>query len=232
MGEQQTTAPTSDQAEASDSAAGSAAETTVDAAGQDIAGQDAAAEATAEMAAAAETTPAQPDAASHDAAGPAGTAKPTDNQSTGGTITNEMQIKLDEYVGLLQRSRAEFANYKKRTDRELTESRQKGALEALAQVLPIIDDFERAMGSIPAELQGNPWMNGVSLLLKKFEKLLTEHDITIIDAVGQPFDPTLHEAIGMEESDTIASGHVTITLQKGYISGDKVLRPALVKVAS
>ncbi|HEX2623184.1 MAG TPA: nucleotide exchange factor GrpE [Phototrophicaceae bacterium] len=145
---------------------------------------------------------------------------------------SEVQSKLEEYLAGWQRTRAEFANYKKRTEREMSESRQKGVLEALEKVLPIIDDFERAMGNVPAEFKDHPWMNGVSLMLKKFEKLLGEHEVTVLDPVGQPFDPSRHEAIGMDDSDTTESGHVTVTLQKGYVSGDKVLRPALVRVAN
>lgn len=153
-------------------------------------------------------------------------------QPTTETPADDTQAKLEEYLAGWQRTRAEFANYKKRVEREMSESRQKGALEALTRVLPIIDDFERAVENIPADLADNPWMGGITLLLKKFEKLLNEHDVTVMDPVGQPFDPGRHEAIGMDESDTIESGHVTATLQKGYISGDKVLRPALVRVAS
>ncbi len=153
-------------------------------------------------------------------------------QPTTDAPKDDTQAKLEEYLAGWQRTRAEFANYKKRVEREMSESRQKGALEALAKVLPIIDDFERAMGNIPAELESNPWMNGVTLLLKKFEKLLNEHDVTVMDPVGEPFDPGRHEAIGMDDSDTIESGHVTVTLQKGYVSGDKVVRPALVRVAN
>jgi molecular chaperone GrpE len=148
------------------------------------------------------------------------------------TEVSTLKAQVEEYLSGWQRTRAEFANYKKRTDRELSESRQKGALETLTKLLPIIDDFERAMGSIPAEMQDNPWTSGVSLLLKKFEKLLSEYDVTVIDPTGQPFDPGRHEAIGMDDSDTVESGHVTVTLQKGYVSGDKVLRPALVRVAN
>lgn len=145
---------------------------------------------------------------------------------------SHLKAQVEEYLTGWQRTRAEFANYKKRTDKELSESRQRGAMDALTKVLPMIDDFERAMENIPAELQGNPWMNGVSLLLKKFEKLLNEYDVTLIDPVGERFDPSRHEAIGMDDSETVESGHVTVTLQKGYISGDKVLRPALVRVAN
>ena len=102
----------------------------------------------------------------------------------------------------------------------------------MTSVLPIIDDFERAMENIPQDMKDNAWVNGISLLLRQFEKMLGEHNVTVINPTGERFDPTRHEAIGMEDSDTVESGHVTVTLRKGYSSGDRVLRPALVKVAS
>lgn len=130
-----------------------------------------------------------------------------------------------------QRSRAEFVNYKKRTERELAEKGEQARLDMLLRLLPIIDDFERALSNIPQELQDNPWLDGIMLIQRKFEKLLEEHAVTILDPVGEPFNPSVHEAVGMEESDEVESGHVTTTLQKGYISGERLLRPALVRVA-
>lgn len=143
-------------------------------------------------------------------------------------LRQENQTNLDGW----QRSRAEFTNYKRRTMQELAEARDRGALDALTKLLPVVDDFERAFTNIPADLQSHPWMNGTSLILKNFQKVLDEFNISIIDPVGQEFDPTMHEAIGMEESTEYASGIVSTTLQKGYKSGEKVLRPALVRVAS
>lgn len=140
--------------------------------------------------------------------------------------------QAQEYLAGWQRTRAEFANYKKRVEREMKDSARMGSLDAVSKVLPIIDDFERALNNVPDDLQDNAWVSGMTLLFKKFEKLLAESDVTILDPVGQPFDPNQHEAIGMDESDTVESGHVTVTLQKGYVSGDKILRPALVRVAN
>lgn len=131
-----------------------------------------------------------------------------------------------------QRARAEFANYKKRAEREKQEGSKRGALDVLTKLLPIFDDFERAMENVPEELAENPWVSGTSLILRKYEKILEEYDVVVVDPVGELFDPRMHEAIGMEDSDDIESGHVTTTLQKGYMSGERVLRPALVRVAS
>lgn len=144
----------------------------------------------------------------------------------------DLKSQNEEYLLLVQRTRAEFANYKKRTERELSEARQRGAAEAVTSILPIIDDFERAMENVPADLKGNSWVNGVTLLLKQFDKVLVEHGVDVINPTGEVFNPNRHEAIGMEESDAVPSGHVTVTLRKGYSSGDRVLRPALVKVAN
>ncbi len=131
-----------------------------------------------------------------------------------------------------QRSRAEFANYKKRTERERRELFQRAALDTLKGLLPIIDDFDRAFESVPEAIGEDPWIGGVSMIQRKFMTLLEQYEVEAIDPTGDPFDPNLHQAIGAEESDEVESGHVIETLQKGYRAGDNVLRLALVKVAS
>jgi molecular chaperone GrpE len=151
---------------------------------------------------------------------------------------NALQLQLAEakaetqrYMDGWQRERADFANYKRRIERETKDASANAALNSLMSLIPIIDDFEMAMNSIPQDLQGNPWLNGVQLVQRKFQKLLDDNNITVIDPVGEVFDPIRHEAIATDETSDKESGHVTVTLQKGYVSGDKVLRPARVKVA-
>jgi len=131
-----------------------------------------------------------------------------------------------------QRARAEFANYKKRIERERIELFQRASLDTLAALLPIVDDFDRAFESVPEDISDNPWIGGVSMIQRKFVTLLEQYQVEAIDPTGDLFDPNLHQAIGTEESDEVESGHVTETLQKGYRAGDKILRLALVKVAS
>ncbi|MDQ7025799.1 MAG: nucleotide exchange factor GrpE [Anaerolineae bacterium] len=143
-------------------------------------------------------------------------------------VKQEAQSNLDGW----QRSRAEFTNYKRRTAQELSESRERGALDALGKVLPIMDDFERALDNIPEDLQDHPWVSGTSLILKNMQKVTDEYNISIIDPVGEEFDPNFHEAIGTDDDSEFESGVVSVTLQKGYRSGERVLRPALVRVAS
>lgn len=131
-----------------------------------------------------------------------------------------------------QRARAEFANYKKRVERERAEMFQRASLDTLKGLLPVIDDFDRAFDNIPEEITDNPWIGGVSMIQRKFESLLEKYEIVPIDPAGEAFDPNFHEAVGTEDSDDVESGHVTVTLQKGYKAGEQVLRPALVRVAS
>ncbi len=131
-----------------------------------------------------------------------------------------------------QRARAEFANYRKRTEREKSELFQRAALDTLKGLLPIIDDFDRAFENVPEAIGEDPWIGGVSMIQRKFMTLLEQYEVEAIDPTGGPFDPVLHQAIGAEESDEVESGHVIETLQKGYRAGGNVLRLALVKVAS
>jgi len=170
----------------------------------------------------------------------------TDNKSTTTGKSDPIQQELEQLRQELeqarkeardnldgwQRARAEFTNYKKRMEKQLSESGDRIASDTLSKVLPIIDDFERALANIPEYLAENPWVSGTSLIMRKFDKLLEEHSVEIIDPVGEEFDPRIHEAIGMDDSDEVESGHVTVTLQKGYKSGERVLRPALVRVAN
>lgn len=131
-----------------------------------------------------------------------------------------------------QRARAEFANYKKRTERERSELFQRAALDTLKSLLPVIDDFDRAFESVPETFGEDPWIGGVEMIQRKFMTLLEQYAVEAIDPTGEPFDPNLHQAIGAEESDEVESGHVIETLQKGYRAGENVLRLALVKVSS
>jgi molecular chaperone GrpE len=131
-----------------------------------------------------------------------------------------------------QRTMAEFQNYKRRIEREQQAATVRLSMEVLTKLLPIIDDFERAMANRPEEFEAHPWFGGTILIGGKFQKLLDEYNVEVIDPVGEPFDPNIHQAITMDDSDEVESGHVIETLQKGYQSGDHLLRPALVRVAN
>jgi len=143
----------------------------------------------------------------------------------------EAQAKSKEYLDSWQRERAEFANYRRRVDRERDEVYQTATIDTLKKLLPVIDDFDRALTSVPAEKANEDLAKGVTLIHRKMLSLLDVAGVKLINPVGEAFDPKAHEAIGHDESDTVETGHVSTVLQKGYMYGDKVIRPAIVRVA-
>ncbi len=145
------------------------------------------------------------------------------------------KAKAAEYLDGWQRSQADFQNYKRRVDRERADIFQAAAGKVIARYLDVLDDFDRAMKDQPGE-GATPeavvqWSAGIGLIHRKFQNVLDAEGVTRIQAEGQPFDPNLHEAVVHEESDAHASGQVIEVLRHGYKTGERVIRPALVKVA-
>lgn len=131
-----------------------------------------------------------------------------------------------------QRAAAEFANYRKRTDKERTETYQLAAVETFKKLLPVIDDFDRAIQSIPADQASGPAYEGLTIIHRKLISLLEAASVKVVNPTGEAFNAAYHEAIGQDDGTGKPSGQVTVVLQKGYLYGDKVLRAALVRVAS
>jgi molecular chaperone GrpE len=149
-------------------------------------------------------------------------------------LTAEMErirSERQEFLDGWQRARAEFANYRKRVEREQEEARSRIAGETLVRVLAIMDDLDRALRDRPAEPEAAAWAEGIELIYRKFQALLEAEGVQLIQAEGQAFDPSLHEALSHEESEAHAEGQVIEVVQRGYRIGDRVLRPALVRVA-
>ncbi|MBM3144502.1 MAG: nucleotide exchange factor GrpE [Chloroflexi bacterium] len=148
------------------------------------------------------------------------------------TELEESQTKANEYLDGWQRERAEFANYKKRVERD----RERFYIDAVGDVtkryLPIVDDIERALNDQHQEGNGATWAEGIELVYRKMLKILESDGITPINAEGEIFDPNLHEAIVKTESDEHESEQVIEVLQQGYMIGDRVLRPAKVRIAA
>ena len=139
-----------------------------------------------------------------------------------------------DHSGLLERHlrlQAEFDNYRKRRDREAEEERAAGTRAVLQEILPIVDNLERALSSLP-EGTPLPVHEGITLILRQLMELLRAHGIEQVDALGEPFDPRLHEAIAVVERDDFEDLRIIGQLQKGYICGGRLLRPALVRVVS
>jgi len=143
----------------------------------------------------------------------------------------QARTQADEYLDGWQRARAEFANYKKRVDREQAQVYQTAAGNIVKRYLDVADDLERALKNRPKRGEGAAWANGVELVHRKLLSILESEGVQPIQAEGQFFDPNLHEAVTSEDSDTHASGQIIEVLQQGYMLGDRVLRPAMVRVA-
>ncbi len=175
----------------------------------------------------------EPDEAVTDSSPDAEDAAQTDEETTLDLPAQleEARAQAAEYLEGWQRARAEFTNYRKRVEREREETFRHATTIVLERLLPIIDDLERAMDNIPADISKHTWAQGVTLIGHKLQTLLESSGLEAIDPLGETFDPTRHEAIGTDDNDDVESGHVTAVLQKGYVHGDKVLRPALVRVA-
>ncbi len=144
----------------------------------------------------------------------------------------EMTAKADEYLDGWQRARAEFANYKKRVLRENTEIRQVARGEVIKLFLDIADDLDRALQDKPEQGEGESWAGGINIIFQKLRTRLEAEGIKPMNPLGEEFDPNIHEALMKEESDEYKSGQIIEVMQEGYWIGEKVLRPALVRVAA
>jgi molecular chaperone GrpE len=140
----------------------------------------------------------------------------------------EAEAKAAENLDGWQRTQAEFINYKNRVqrDRELDYATMKG--DIIKKVLPVLDDLERSLAHRP---EGDSWANGMELIARKFQNIMETEGLKRIEAVGQLFDPNFHEAISSEPSEEVESGHVIEVVQNGYMLGERVIRPAMVRVA-
>jgi molecular chaperone GrpE len=153
------------------------------------------------------------------------TDKESANQEMAGALAEAADYK-DRWL----RSQAEFQNYRKRQDRERVDMRAMAAAETIKQILPIVDDLDRAFRQVPADMRSNPWLDGFRLIERKFAQVLEQAGVSVIETVGKRFDPTFHESAADEESDQ-PHGTILEEYRKGYMLNDKVLRPAMVKIA-
>jgi len=147
---------------------------------------------------------------------------------TDGVDLASVIAERDDYLERLQRSLAEFANYRRRVEQERVRARELATSSILGQLLPIMDDLQRAISNMPEGQAESSWVQGVQFIEKKMSALFEREGISPIDAVGQPFDPSVHEAVATEDGST--QNIVVEVYQTGYRQGEQVLRPAMVKV--
>ena len=141
------------------------------------------------------------------------------------------QQEAAENKAAWQRSAADFSNYRRRTEQEREAVVGLANEVLLAKLLAIVDDFDRAIANMPAELRDVSWVGGISAIDRKLDQLLESEGLTPIEALGRQFDPHEHEAIAQEDRPGVPEGTVIAELQKGYRIRDRVLRPAMVAVA-
>lgn len=140
----------------------------------------------------------------------------------------EAEARVAEHRDGWQRAQAEFVNYKNRIQRDQEASRLNMKSDILQKILPVLDDLLLALQNRPAE---DAWAGGIELIARKFQSVLESEGVHRIEAEGQPFDPNFHEAISHEPNDAVESGCVIAVVRHGYTLGERVIRPAMVRVA-
>ena len=146
-------------------------------------------------------------------------------------VLDETREQSDEHLRGMQRAAADFANYRRRVDEEREGLSQFSNALLLSKVLTVLDDFDRALETVPPG-QNEAWVDGIRLVERKLRALLEAEGVTEIEALGQQFDPNLHEAVVHEETADHPDNQVIGELQRGYRLRDRVLRPSLVRVAN
>ncbi len=151
----------------------------------------------------------------------------------------QVKAKEAEYLDGWQRARAELSNARKRFQRDQEQAYANAKADLLVRLLPIVDDFERAFETLPEDQSladlapaSLSWLEGVQLVLRKLQLLLEQEGVAPIEVVGKAFDPFLHLAVTHEPSTEVPEGHVIAEMQRGYMVGDRVLRPGAVRVSS
>lgn len=143
---------------------------------------------------------------------------------------DKMKEKVDELEDKVKRQMAEFENFRKRTEKEKTAMFEVGAKSVVEKILPVVDNFERGLQTIPEEEKGLPFAEGMNMIYKQLMDSLNEIGVKPIEAVGNEFDPEFHNAVMQVESEEYETGIVAQELQKGYLYRDSVVRHSMVAV--
>ncbi len=142
-------------------------------------------------------------------------------------LLEEEKEKAQRLLANWQRAEADFVNYKRRVEQERNEAKRLANAALIINILPVLDDLERALTSLNIQLVGLTWFDGIRLIYRKLQLVLESAGVSMIEAEGQPFDPRFHEAVMYGEGE---EGKVVAEVQRGYKLDDRVLRPAMVVV--
>ncbi|MSS64419.1 nucleotide exchange factor GrpE [Velocimicrobium porci] len=140
--------------------------------------------------------------------------------------------KIAELNDRLMRTMAEFDNFRKRSEKEKAQMFEIGAKDIVEKILPVLDNFERGLGSVPEEDKDSAFVQGIEQIYKQFVTALEEAGVKAIDAVGKEFDPNFHNAVMHDEDESLGENIVSEELQKGYMYRDTVVRHSMVKVVN
>jgi molecular chaperone GrpE len=159
-------------------------------------------------------------------------APPADGTAGEQSVEQQLEAlraeKEEQFRGW-QRTQADFVNYRRRVEQERADFIKAAEAGLISDLLPVLDDLERAIGSLPAEMRDLTWVQGILLIERKLAALLEQHGLQTIEALGKEFDPSEHEAV-LRDGEPGEATTVTAELQRGYRLNDRVLRPTLVKV--
>jgi molecular chaperone GrpE len=144
---------------------------------------------------------------------------------------SELQRQRDEYYDLLLRKSAEFDNYRKRIDRDRQAQSENAAASLVEELLPLMDDLERALKADAGAEGGDAYRRGVELIQQQLGEILRKRGVRPIDALGADFDPHYHQAVSYEPAEGRREGEIVEEFRRGYMLGDRLLRPSMVKVA-
>lgn len=141
-------------------------------------------------------------------------------------------LQIEEMTDRVRRTMAEFDNFRKRTEKEKSAMYEIGAKDIVDKMLPVVDNFERGLASIPEDAKGSAFAEGMEMIYKQLLKALEDAGVKPIEAVGQPFDPNFHNAVMHIEDESLGENIVAMELQKGYMYRDSVVRHSMVQVAN
>ena len=140
--------------------------------------------------------------------------------------------KIEELTDRVKRQMAEFENFRKRTEKEKSTMYEMGARDMIEKILPIVDNFERGLATIPEDAKETPFAEGMEKIYKQLQKTMEDAGVKVIEAVGKEFDPNLHNAVMHVEDESLGENVVAEELLKGYTYRDSVVRHSMVKVAN
>ena len=155
----------------------------------------------------------------------------TESTSDISTSNSELVAERNEYRDLSQKLKAEFDNYRKKTEGERQRQSERATIQLITEILPVLDDFERALKTATDTEQADAYRTGIEQIYRKLTELLKKRGVTPIESVGKPFDPNFHEAVAHEESDAHQEGEIIDELRRGYMLGSVLLRASMVRVA-